>query len=97
MANLWLALVTRGHRALDPLDLHRPEVVRQALVFAASMTVVDAVIRLPALASAGERIRLAAGQFVSPRAASATDCSVKASIINRICSPADFQIANSTH
>ena len=56
VANLWLALVTRGHRALDPLDLHRPEVVRQALRFAAYMTVAGAVIRLPALASAGERI-----------------------------------------
>ena len=54
-ANLWLALVTRRHRALDPLDLHRPEVVRQALRFAAYMTVAGAIIRLPALASAGER------------------------------------------
>ncbi len=41
--------------------------------------------------------RRASGHGPTPRAASATDCSVKPSRSRFICSPADFQIASSTH
>jgi hypothetical protein len=54
-ANLWLSILARGHRALDPLDLHRPETVWRALRFAMFMTLAGAVIRLPTIAFAGER------------------------------------------
>ena len=43
---LWMSIVTRGHRALDPLDLHRPELLWRALRFLLVMVVIDAGLHL---------------------------------------------------
>jgi hypothetical protein len=52
-AVIWLALLARRHRALDPLDLHKPEVLWRALRFLLLMIVVGEILRLPAAARAG--------------------------------------------
>lgn len=52
-AVFWLALLARRHRALDPLDLHKPEVLWRALRFLLLMIVIGEILRLPAAARAG--------------------------------------------
>jgi hypothetical protein len=49
----WLALVTRRHRALDPIALERADVLWQALRFLVLMLFVGELLRLPAAAGAG--------------------------------------------
>jgi TIR domain len=51
----WFSLVTRRHKALDPLDLHKPEVLGRALRFLLYMVLAGQVIRLPAAASQGQQ------------------------------------------
>ena len=53
----WLALLSRRHRALDPLTLERPEMLRRALAFLVLVVLVDEVLRLPAAVSAGIQSR----------------------------------------
>ena len=52
-ANLWFSLILRRHKALDPLDLHKPEVMWQALRFMLYMMLIDALLHLPAAAGTG--------------------------------------------
>jgi hypothetical protein len=47
-AGLWFALITRRHKALDPLDLHKPEVLWHALRFMLIMVFIEALLHLPA-------------------------------------------------
>ena len=49
----WLALLTRRHRALDPLDLQRPGTVWRAFRFLFVMMLVGEALRLPTAARAG--------------------------------------------
>jgi TIR domain-containing protein len=49
----WLALLTRRHRALDPLALERPETLWRAFKFLLLVMLVNEILRLPAAASAG--------------------------------------------
>jgi hypothetical protein len=53
-ASLWFALITRRHKALDPLDLHKPEVLWQALRFMLIMVFAEALLHLPAAALANQ-------------------------------------------
>jgi TIR domain len=46
----WLSLITRRHLALDPLDLHKREVLWRALRFLLYMVVAGELLRLPAAA-----------------------------------------------
>lgn len=46
---LWLAIVARGHQALDPLSLDRPETLRRALLFLLYMAAINTVLRLPTM------------------------------------------------
>jgi hypothetical protein len=46
-ANLWFAMIVNRHKALDPLDLHKPEVVWRALRFMLYMVLISAVMHLP--------------------------------------------------
>ena len=50
---LWLALLTRRHRALDPLDLSRPAMLWRAFAFMGLMMLVAEALRLPVNARAG--------------------------------------------
>jgi hypothetical protein len=47
-ASLWFALITRRAKALDPLDLHKPEVLWHALRFMLIMVFIEALLHLPA-------------------------------------------------
>jgi TIR domain-containing protein len=47
-ANLWFSIIVNRHKALDPLDLHKPEVVSRALRFMLYMVLINAVMHLPA-------------------------------------------------
>jgi len=49
----WLSLLTRRHRALDPLDLDKPSVLWRALRFLILMLAIGELLRLPAAAQAG--------------------------------------------
>jgi len=51
----WLSLITRRERALDPLDLHRREVLWRAMRFLLYMVVAGEVLRLPAAAREGQQ------------------------------------------
>jgi hypothetical protein len=53
LAASWLALLTRRHRALDPLALERPDMLRRAFGFLLLMMALDALLKLPVAASAG--------------------------------------------
>ena len=46
----WFSLATRRHRALDLLDLHKPEVLWRGLRFLLYMVVAGGIIRLPVAA-----------------------------------------------
>ena len=46
--SLWFALISRRHMALDPLDLHKPDVLWHALRFMACMVFLEALLHLPA-------------------------------------------------
>jgi hypothetical protein len=50
----WLSLITRRHLALDPLDLHKREVLWRALRFLLYMVVAGELLRIPAAARAGQ-------------------------------------------
>jgi hypothetical protein len=50
---LWLALLTRRHRALDPLDLSRPAMLWRAFAFLVLMMLIGEALRLPVNARAG--------------------------------------------
>jgi len=50
---LWLALLTRRHRALDPLDLSRPATLWRAFAFLGLMMLIGEALRLPVNARAG--------------------------------------------
>ena len=50
---LWLQVLTRGHRALDPLELDDPEVVLRSLRFLACMILLSDLLRLPMLLGTG--------------------------------------------
>jgi hypothetical protein len=56
-AALWLSLVARGHTALDPLELHKPETLWRALRFLAVMVLVDAGLHLATAAIPGPAYR----------------------------------------
>lgn len=47
-ASLWFSMLVNRHKALDPLDLHKPEVVWRALRFMLCMVLIDAMLHLPA-------------------------------------------------
>jgi hypothetical protein len=49
----WLALLTRRHRALDPLDLQRPGTLWRAFRFFLVMMLIGEALRLPTAARAG--------------------------------------------
>jgi hypothetical protein len=49
----WLALLTRRHRALDPLDLRRPGTSWRAFTFLLVMMLIGEALRLPTAARAG--------------------------------------------
>lgn len=51
-AGLWLSVLTRGHRALDPLDLNTPEMVWRSLRFLFFMILLSDLLRLPFIAEA---------------------------------------------
>ena len=51
----WLSLITRRHLALDPLDLHKREVLWRALRFLLYMVVAGELLRLPAAAREGQQ------------------------------------------
>jgi hypothetical protein len=46
--SLWFAMITRRHKALDPLDLHRPQILWQALRFMLVMVFIEGLLHLPA-------------------------------------------------
>jgi hypothetical protein len=48
---LWLSIIRRGYKALDPLDLHRPEVLRRGLLFLACAITVQDIFHLPGIAA----------------------------------------------
>lgn len=48
LAAWWLALITRRHRAVDPLSLQRPEAVWRALGFLLVMLLIGEILRMPA-------------------------------------------------
>jgi hypothetical protein len=50
---LWMSIITRGHTALDPLALDRPETLWRALRFLVLMLAVVAVLHLPAVTIPG--------------------------------------------
>jgi hypothetical protein len=64
LAALWLAVITRGHTAIDPLMLDRPETLWRALRFLFYMVLINTLMRLPAMAVPGDATR-AAGFFVA--------------------------------
>ena len=49
----WMALLTRRHRALDPLTLERPGTLRRALAFLLMTILLSEALRLPIAARAG--------------------------------------------
>ncbi len=51
----WLSLITRRQLALDPLDLHKREVVWRALRFLLYMVVAGEILRIPAAAGEGQQ------------------------------------------
>ena len=51
----WLSLITRRERALDPLDLHKREVLWRALRFLLLMVLAGELIRIPAAAREGQQ------------------------------------------
>ena len=51
----WLSLITKRHRALDPLDLGRPEVIGRALRFLLIMTTLDQIFHLLAAPEVGPK------------------------------------------
>ena len=51
-ASLWFSVILRRHKALDPLDLHKPEVLWHALRFMLYMMLIDALLHLPAAPAA---------------------------------------------
>jgi hypothetical protein len=53
VAASWLALLTRRHRALDPLTLERPKMLWRALGFLFLMMFLDEALKLPAAIGAG--------------------------------------------
>jgi hypothetical protein len=55
----WFSLLARRHRALDPLDLQRPEVLRRSLRFLLYMVLAGGIIRLPAAMGQGQEFWLA--------------------------------------
>lgn len=68
VAALWLALITRGHTAIDPLALDRPETVWRALRFLLYMVLINCLLRLPAMSVPGDAANVA-GFFVAYAAA----------------------------
>jgi hypothetical protein len=50
---LWMSIITRGHTALDPLALDKPETLWRALQFLVLMLAVVAVLHLPAVTIPG--------------------------------------------
>jgi hypothetical protein len=46
---IWVSLLTRGYKAMDPLDLHRPETLRQSLRFLAYMILIVDILHLPVI------------------------------------------------
>lgn len=67
-AALWLSVITRGHTAIDPLALDRPETLWRALRFLLCMVLINCLLRLPAMTVPGDAGR-AAGFFVAYAAA----------------------------
>jgi hypothetical protein len=66
VAASWLALLTRRHRALDPLMLERPEMLWRAFGFLVLMMLIHEALKLPAVMSAGlesQRIGFIAAQI----------------------------------
>jgi hypothetical protein len=55
----WFSLLARRHRALDPMDLERPEVLRRSLRFLLYMVLAGGIIRLPAAMGQGQQFWLA--------------------------------------
>jgi len=51
----WLSLLTRRQLALDPLDLHKPEVLWRALRFLLYMVLFGEILRIPAAAREGQQ------------------------------------------
>src|SRR5262249_54441010 len=51
----WLSLLTRRQLALDPLDLHKPEVLWRALRFLLYMVLLGEILRIPAAAREGQQ------------------------------------------
>ncbi|HSB71248.1 MAG TPA: toll/interleukin-1 receptor domain-containing protein [Candidatus Methylomirabilis sp.] len=52
-ATLWFSMIVNRHKALDPLELHKPEVVWRALRFMLCMVLVEAMMHLPAATGTG--------------------------------------------
>ncbi len=46
-AALWFSIIVKRHRALDPLDLRKPEMFWRAVRFLLLMLLIDALLRLP--------------------------------------------------
>jgi hypothetical protein len=63
-AALWFSIVTRGHRALDPLDLHKPAVLWRGLEFLLYMSILDAMLHWPIMANLWSLIKYAGGECV---------------------------------
>jgi TIR domain len=59
-AALWFSIIARRHRALDPLDLRKPEVFWRALRFLLLMLLLDALLRLPVTSVPGSALTQAA-------------------------------------
>jgi len=55
-AALWFSLIVKRHRALDPLDLRKPEVFWRAIRFLLLMLLIDALLRLPVTSVPGSAL-----------------------------------------
>lgn len=59
-ASLWFSIIVKRHRALDPLDLRKPEMFWRATRFLLLMLLIDALLRLPVTSVSGSVLTHAA-------------------------------------
>jgi hypothetical protein len=64
IAALWFSIITRGHRALDPLDLHKPEALWRALGFLLLMSAIDTALHWPIMTDLWAPIKYVAGDCI---------------------------------
>jgi hypothetical protein len=64
IASLWFSIITRGHRALNPLDLHKPGTFRLALGFLLLMLTINAALHWQIMTNIWSPIKYAAGDCV---------------------------------